>query len=1672
MDRGIWQFYLAADRNASYNYARTGILTRIQYPTGGYTDFEYEFNEFENHDNAYYGGDFKYAYDYYDSYVSESSLLEQEFTVKEKLPSSSYAIVYYNGFKCTGSSSHPVIDYTYEDFTKDDVIFRLEKKDSSGGWYTVNYKTFENILCSEINSRGEARIAIGNAFEPGDYRLVMPTYMNTKAGINLVIPHVKGFDEYKGGGLRARSIKDYDGTRFRETQYRYAHGLAHDFPRTIYLPKNLQIESYGQYTSNVFSLGANMSGISVAYDMVEEVHVDNDSTVCFSRYTFHNRSENFPSLASAPGTPSKCFIENGLPKAVEIYDGNGRLQQSTVYNYVQDKSLREAVDGLHIVSLHSPFNQMTCLYNFYEYPSEWWYLDSETTTDYFENGANVQSTAYVYDKEHRVVIEEVTEYNDGTVEKDDISYLYREIPDSLSYTVELPERRSRYVDSIFAWSELMDYGSGIDLETYSTRGPGQTGYEERFSVEAYDSYHNPVYLVKNNTEHIVYIWGYNGIYPVAGITGATLDDVLSALGHPGDTDYMSVLASAMEPDAVLLKSLQQKLPDAHVNLFSYKLLTGIDAATDAAGKTSRYEYDSTGRLICIEDNQGNPVQSFGYSYFFQGDGRNYIRTRTYTEGRGQEYFDDIVYYDGLGKGLQQNMVYASPSGKDLVSMTGYDVLGRKWREWLPVPLAVSGQYIDADDFECQSKGISGYGDNYPYTEHIYGNSMLDRLKQERGAGEAFQVPEAFLSISYLMNGSSVALSCLDFSLMDNGSGIICSGEAPVSTYRVTCSVGPDSSVIYEFKDRHDRTILARQKVGGLYADTYYIYDSNSNLRYVLPPGLSRNIPGACRLEQTDALMDRYAYMYGYDDRNRCIRKKTPGAGWVYYGYDVADRLILSQDASLRDDGKWMISLPDVFGRPVLQGIVEGNDIHRAMFVDKSAFVEFDGQATDSYCLGTSCGLDLGRISVLQVNYYDDYRFMYALPDLFVGLGYRQEAGYAVPYNTGDDMLKSKGLPTGSLMKEISDGPDAMYASVVFYDRFDRPVQTHRTNHAGGVSSLFTAYDFVGNIVSSKEINGVHGMEHSLVSEMSYDNRGRLMEESSALDLSSVSRMSYGYDEFGRMDAMDYGDGTVDTDIGYNIRGWVTAMDSDVFSMELRYDSPLYSYPEYSGNIAEAEWKSGTDTASTYAYDYDELFRVLGARRYFNGSETDSFTEKEISYDLDGNILSLQRTGNGGMTNDLKYTYSGGMLSSVEDNGHVGQYRYDLNGNMAFDGLRGLELVYNVLDLTESVSDTSGVLVKYSWLPDGTKLSALDSAGNGLLYVGSMVFAKQDGSVSLEGAAFSGGRFMAADSFGGNGISADSFVPYYHVVDHLGSVRAIVDGNGGTVVERDDYYPFGMRWSSSWPAVSANRYRFNGKESQFLFGTPYLDYGARQYDPSIARWNAPDPLAEKYYSVSPYAFCCGNPVNFVDPDGEKVIISGELANSALSQLQAKVGKRISLSIDSQGNLSYTNTRRSVPQRSKKLTDIIDDNKVTVNLKTTSGMETSTGKLMVGGAFMGNTVLQDKDGTTSVVANQEINPVVLGTADNHTGTPGTLVMHELTEAYQGAIISMNTGVSSPDASQKGSVYQQAHDNATVQTPIFQRMIDATGNETKEIKKTVKVEWFVVNRLGIEKTIQILK
>lgn len=113
--------------------------------------------------------------------------------------------------------------------------------------------------------------------------------------------------------------------------------------------------------------------------------------------------------------------------------------------------------------------------------------------------------------------------------------------------------------------------------------------------------------------------------------------------------------------------------------------------------------------------------------------------------------------------------------------------------------------------------------------------------------------------------------------------------------------------------------------------------------------------------------------------------------------------------------------------------------------------------------------------------------------------------------------------------------------------------------------------------------------------------------------------------------------------------------------------------------------------------------------------------------------------------------------------------------------------------------------------------------------------------------------------------------------------------------------------------------------------------------------------------------------------------------------------------------------------------------------------------------------------NVIANQEVNPNVLGSADDFTKTPGKMIMHETTEAYEGARISQNKGTgvdhaTNADVMNPNSVYNKAHRRATSQSNVYQKMYNRNGQETNDASQAARVEWFV-SKTGKIKIIQTL-
>ena len=125
---------------------------------------------------------------------------------------------------------------------------------------------------------------------------------------------------------------------------------------------------------------------------------------------------------------------------------------------------------------------------------------------------------------------------------------------------------------------------------------------------------------------------------------------------------------------------------------------------------------------------------------------------------------------------------------------------------------------------------------------------------------------------------------------------------------------------------------------------------------------------------------------------------------------------------------------------------------------------------------------------------------------------------------------------------------------------------------------------------------------------------------------------------------------------------------------------------------------------------------------------------------------------------------------------------------------------------------------------------------------------------------------------------------YDGVNHLGNVLVtftnkrlpidadnnnIIDEYWPEVVSSNDYYPFGVKMKNRSFSSSNNRYQFNNK--QYDEETETSDFGARNLDEDLGSWLTIDPIFYKYPSLSPYNYVGSNPILFIDPDGNKIII---------------------------------------------------------------------------------------------------------------------------------------------------------------------------------------------------------
>ena len=1041
------------------------------------------------------------------------------------------------------------------------------------------------------------------------------------------------------------------------------------------------------------------------------------------------------------------------------------------------------------------------------------------------------------------------------------------------------------------------------------RGAGTS--ERRILFNEYDRRGNPLETEDTDGRKTVYLWGYNGYYPVAMVEGSDWDSVKDKVDTSGlnGGDFTQI-----RKKLVSFRLQCRRLPKPHISTYMYKPLVGLSYHQDQSGRIFDYEYDGLGRLCRTFVRNGTThgkelLSSCSYSYGSSA-GSNRIRTRDYLGADAASFKETNTYHDLLGRPVETVMTAASPAGKDIVLLSEYDDFGRPYRKFCPVPMTTStGAYASFSDIHPEILKFYNW-EVYAFSKTLYDDSPLDRPVEEYGPGSPWHTRGKSVRTSYLVNDGSGLLSCSGY-LVESDTSLTCVGTLPSGNLRVEKKTDEDGNVSLTFTDKLGRKTLERTVDGERYQDTYYVYDDLGLLRYVLTPEASAVMSSSGTFGDSSSPLSAQAYVYKYDGKGRCVSKRLPGCAPILYRYDKGDVPIFSQDGEMRKRGKWMFSFRDALGRDAVSGVWPSA---QAPSPAVPVVATYDGASPlGGYSVNTPVPSDCKPLSV---SYYDDHSFMDDLvpSDARRVLACDTLSNYGTPV-VGSD--RCKGLLTGTAVYSLTD-PTSKTVSSFYYDYQGRLIQSHRKEALGGAGHIHQSLTFTGKPSRTRETVALpDGRIDSLVTVRSYDGQERLVSETTSLNGRSQS-VSYGYDEIGRMTGRIYGTeanpSALTETLSYNIRDQLTGLNSSVFSMTLRYQEPtLGSVPKYNGGISEWEWNHGAGTeTNAWSLSYDGVGRLTDARRFAGGAQTNSFSERSITYDRNSNALTLTRYGENAATPEemLAYSYDGNLLSGISNTGASGgggQYTHDANGNMTHEGLSGLDIVYNEQNLTRRISSGGTTLAEYEYLADGTKLRALDGGGNGYQYRGSLIYvqtAGQTGSpvITLDCALTSAGRIARETSAAGT----VSYRPLIHLRDHLGSVRSVIDGDTGTVVEASDYYPFGKRIQvtapvsepvggsqyAAEPAVaqaapatsvastsSPNRWRFSGKEDQSFLNAsiPLLDFGARMYNPSIARWTAADPLSEKYYGISPNVYCLGNPISIIDPNGMDIWTMDEKGN---------------------------------------------------------------------------------------------------------------------------------------------------------------------------------------------------
>jgi RHS repeat-associated protein len=751
-----------------------------------------------------------------------------------------------------------------------------------------------------------------------------------------------------------------------------------------------------------------------------------------------------------------------------------------------------------------------------------------------------------------------------------------------------------------------------------------------------------------------------------------------------------------------------------------------------------------------------------------------------------------TYFDGLGRPIQTVGKQASPLQNDMVTMQVYDPLGRDATHYLPYTSPSNNGNYKTDPLSEQTNFNSSLysGEQYFYGQTAFEPSPLNRTQTEYPAGSSWVGHGRGVGMQYSVNSVSDSVQLWTIASAPESIPVDLGGYAAGTLYK-TVTTDEQGNQVVEYQDLQQRVILKKVQVAAVpgsahvgWLNTYYVYDSLFNLRFVIQPQAVALIDGTWVISQSVA--NELCFRYEYDYRARMIIKKVPGEGEVWKVYDGRDRLVMKQDSNLRVQGKWIATEYDLMNRVDSTGLMTDshNQSYWANLANNSIY--YPNVSGYPYQLQT-------------VNHYDNYSWMpsglsstltttYTTSGTYFITGYNTSPTYAVPITY---FPVTRGQLTVHAQYVIGSTNGQVLGSVNFFDDRGRIIQTEDINISNGIDISTTQYNFSGKELRNLLVHKKNGLPaaqtHMIETKMAYDPSFRLLSIYKNIDGAVKDQLidSLHYDEQGRKLTKYLGNNVDNLNYTYNVRNWLTAINpnfvggssTNYFGMELGYDKTnsvapgnTYKNPQFNRNIEGTVWKTaGSGVNRKYDFTYDPVNRLIGADfNQYNGSGFDKsakidFSVSGLNYDANGNILSLTQQGfvvGGSQAIDgLTYSYMNGgasnRLAGVTDanNNATSQlgdfhynpttkqatdYAYDGNGNLHSDNNKSIDSIgYNYLNLPQYVHMKKEGTIVYTYDANGTKwkkviTDSLAGLSTTITYIGPFVYQQVDNISNPDG----------------------------------------------------------------------------------------------------------------------------------------------------------------------------------------------------------------------------------------------------------------------------------------------------------------------------------------------------